>query len=236
MTVQKDWRAALLSSPDYQAARKEVAPQLEELKKLQKLILPAHSVWLEHDPARPFDAALALFRFLKDLGFGQQAPPESATQAGLAQEQLCDAQSLALLISVLTPTQCKDLKLSHLAARTAPSHSDWLDAIARLSLKPFATQLALLHFRPLFMDLAARWILFTGFNGHEFVETGATETRQIVLQVFHGFAQVLEYNWALYPYVDCSKDPLLFFSSYILNTPQLPPGFAATPFGHPRPL
>lgn len=195
----------------------------DQIQELQKLTLPAHHVWLSLQERRgqshpladkgpgfsnitPFDASNALYAFLRELGFGQQAPPETATLAGLAQEDLCDQPSLALLVSVLSQQQMKTLRLDHLSPSPVSDDSNtftstWLNVLATVSLKPYTTQLVLYHFRPLFLDLAARWLHFVGFNGESFSFEHPDATRATVFLVFNAFAQTLEYNWALFPCV-----------------------------------
>lgn len=199
-TPPEDWREQLRSLPDFQEACKRIEPQVQELKDRENLFLPPHHIWLTSLPA--FDLASALFRFLQELGFGQQAAPETASIRDASHQVLCEATDFTLLSSILSNEQCQQLGLAAANKNVAPPKaSDVLDVLSRVALKPFATLPILLHFRPVFIDLAARWIQLCGFNGFAFDDDQAKseEARASLYSVFNAFAQVLEYNWALFP-------------------------------------
>lgn len=193
--MPSDWREQLKAMPEVQAARAEFARDFAQVRALQKLQLPPSHIWL-YQSQTSFDAVPPLVAFLQELGFGQQhLSPELETTSHLSQLSLCDASTFHTLVSPLSPQQRKDLGLLSVGSSENDDKSAWLDALAKLALQPAVTLLVLFHFRPILIDIAARWILLAGFDGQKFAHSQSDD----IFHILQAFSVVLGYHHALFP-------------------------------------
>lgn len=78
-----------------------------------------------------------------------------------------------------------------------------LDLLSLLALQPAMTGFVYARFRPIWVDLVARWLSFVNFNGVDF-GTGPQDDRK-VLDVFSAFTRILDWDQTVFPYVFTSN-------------------------------
>lgn len=207
-------RAWLEAREDFQEVKARYEALLESKKpktasqrteELDKLPLSELVKILDEQP--PFDLVSGITDFLRELGaFNEplndddQGSEQNDKITGFSEEVLVDAPDMDLLASVLPPVLASKLGRSP----TSTSHSDIsipkgsiLNTLARLSLSPPLTIIIARSFRPLFVDLASRWLLLLGFNGTKF-EASHASTGTLVL-VLAALGRTLPEFPQLYP-------------------------------------
>lgn len=181
---------------------KTASQRTEELDKL-----PLSQVVKLLDTQLPFDLVSGIVNLLYDLGAFNVAPAGEAQSSeqneqsvAYSEEVLMEEADLDILASVLPASLASKLGRSP----TSNSHDDpstikasLLNTLARLSLSPFLTVPIARSFRPIFVDLASRWLLLLGFNGHTF-ETSHANPNTLVL-VLAALARTLPEFPQLYP-------------------------------------
>ncbi|KAK9894542.1 P-loop containing nucleoside triphosphate hydrolase protein [Cystobasidium minutum MCA 4210] len=206
---------------------KTASQRTEELDKL-----PLSQVVKLLDTQLPFDLVSGIVNLLYDLGAFNVAPAGEAQSSeqneqsvAYSEEVLMEEADLDILASVLPASLASKLGRSP----TSNSHDDpstikasLLNTLARLSLSPFLTVPIARSFRPIFVDLASRWLLLLGFNGHTF-ETSHANPNTLVL-VLAALARTLPEFPQLYPLLlIIVRHPFLQAESLkTLLTPGLP--------------
>lgn len=202
------------SREDFQQAKAEYQVYLEERKPktpaqrtehLDSLPLPELVKLL--DDQLPFDLVIGITDFLQELGAfieperaERQDNTEEDAQTRYVEESLIDAADLDLLASVLPPALASKLARSpHIATNVDPSalRISLLNTLARLALSPPLTIPIARSFRPIFIDLASRWLLLLGFNGTGFQASHANTTTFV--RVLAALARTLPEFPQLYP-------------------------------------
>lgn len=207
-------RAYLESREDFQQAKSDYQVYLEERKpktpaqRTEHLNdLPLHELVKVLDEQLPFDLVVGITDFLQELGAFNEALDvelpgltEGPPQTIITEEILIAEADLDLLASVLPPALASKLSRSPLnRAHEEPSalKASLLNTLARLALSPPLTIPISRSFRPIFVDLASRWLLLLGFTGTGF-EAGHASTNTFV-RILAALARTLPEFPHLYP-------------------------------------
>lgn len=80
-----------------------------------------------------------------------------------------------------------------------PNVNALLDLLSRLALQPAMTVFIYARFRPIWLDLVARWLSFVNFNGTDF--GNGPHDDQELLDILSAFARVLDWDRSVFPCV-----------------------------------
>lgn len=156
----------------------------------------------------PFDLVSGIADFLYQVGAFRElqddemdSREEGDQDTTYSEDVLIDAVDLDLLASVLPPRLAS--KLGRSPTYVSPNDDSTLKAsilntLSRLALSPPLTIPIARSFRPVFVDIASRWLLLLGFNGTGF-EAGRASTNTLVL-VLCALARTLPEFPQTYPY------------------------------------